>query len=229
MRKIFVSYSQKDSNFAAWLVDNLEKAGFEVWIDKEKMRVGQLWRRNIIDGISEADAVIIVISKNSKISRYVRKELDIADQYNKHILPIRLDAVDIPEDMQLQIAGIQYIDFKADHKASFKELLKALAYKNEGPVPVPPVINESNIEPGQLKSLREKIVQAFSLAELELLCGDIEDALARDSIQLPVNLDIIGGHGKESVVLNLINFFQRRGYLFYLIEEVKKQRPGLIM
>jgi hypothetical protein len=77
-------------------------------------------------------------------------------------------------------------------------------------------------------ALREAIVQAFSLDELELLCADIEHDLAAIGIALQVNLELVGGSGKPGKVLSLIGYLDRRGYLAYLVNAVRRARPGII-
>jgi hypothetical protein len=82
--------------------------------------------------------------------------------------------------------------------------------------------------PVDKRALREAVVQAFSLDELELLCADIEHDLTANGIALQVNLDVVGGGGKPGKVLNLIGYLDRRGYLAYLVTAVRRARPGMI-
>lgn len=76
--------------------------------------------------------------------------------------------------------------------------------------------------------LREKIVAGFTAEDLDLLCSDIEAALAADSIQLQVNREMVGGGSKPVQVLRLIEYLEHRGYLPYLVAAVRQQRPGLL-
>jgi len=78
------------------------------------------------------------------------------------------------------------------------------------------------------RALREGMVHAFSLEDLELLCDDVGTALGRAGIQLQVNLEIVGGSGKPAKVLRLIQYLDRRGYLGYLVNAVRSVRPGII-
>ena len=70
--------------------------------------------------------------------------------------------------------------------------------------------------------------QAFSVAELEVLCADVEQAMRKDGIREQVNLDIVGDGTKTLKVLKLIQHLDRRGYLKYLIDAVRATRPGII-
>jgi len=43
-----------------------------------------------------------------------------------------------------------------------------------------------------------------------------------------VNLDMVGGEGKRTKVLNLIDYLDRRGRLPYLVSAVRQARPEII-
>lgn len=77
------------------------------------------------------------------------------------------------------------------------------------------------------RTLRQALIEAFSLEDLELLCADVEQDLADDGITLPVNLEMVGGSTKPGTALRLIDYLDRRGYLGYLIQAVRRHRSGL--
>ncbi len=79
-------------------------------------------------------------------------------------------------------------------------------------------------------SLRKAIVQSFSVEEEAVLCADIKQDLADDGVELELDLDVLGGpaQGEEPMVLNLIQYLDRRGYLSYLVHAVRRERPGII-
>ncbi len=81
-----------------------------------------------------------------------------------------------------------------------------------------------------LSDLRRAIVRSFSLDEEALLCADIRQALADDGVDLMLDLDALGGReqGEEALVLALIEYLNRRGYLSYLVEAVRRERPGSV-
>jgi len=82
-------------------------------------------------------------------------------------------------------------------------------------------------------ALREALVRSFSTEELEELCFYVQEALEQAGHRVmgapvQVNLEILGGSGKRARVLNLIQFLDRRGFLGYLVEGMRKLRPGSI-
>jgi hypothetical protein len=78
------------------------------------------------------------------------------------------------------------------------------------------------------RALREAMIPAFSIADLEILCDDVEADLESDGVKLQVNLETVGGSSKPAQVLNLIQYLDRRGYLAYLVAAVRRVRPGII-
>jgi hypothetical protein len=78
------------------------------------------------------------------------------------------------------------------------------------------------------RALRQVMSQAFTLEELEALCADVKEELAKVGAPIDLDLDTVGGSSKEAKVLNLIRYFDRRGHLPYLVDAVRGARPGTI-
>lgn len=75
--------------------------------------------------------------------------------------------------------------------------------------------------------LREMIVRNFTIEDLEILCADIQRDLAKNDIDLQIDLEIVGGNGKAAKVLKLIEYLDHRMYLSYLVDAVHRERPEL--
>jgi len=79
------------------------------------------------------------------------------------------------------------------------------------------------------RALRSVMVSAFSNAELEALCWDTQGLLEEAGItDVPVGLELVGGGSKTAIVMNLINYLDRRGHLDHLVQAVRQARPGQI-
>ena len=76
--------------------------------------------------------------------------------------------------------------------------------------------------------VREAMLQAFSMEELQVLSFDIQNDLATNGISLLVSPEMVGGSSKSALILNLIQYLDRRGYLSYLVKAVRAARPGII-
>jgi hypothetical protein len=128
MGYIFVSYSHKNKATISRLVDTLEAAGYVAWIDHhtEAIPGGSLWRREIVAAIEKADTFLLALSPQSVESDEVRKELDIAGETKRPIVPIEIQTTTIPQEMQYLLAGRQRISLTTNWDDGVTRLLYAL-------------------------------------------------------------------------------------------------------
>ena len=126
MSHVFVSYSRKDSETVTNIVARLEGDGLSVWFDCEDIRGGELWRETIVKAIDTAYAFVLMLSPNSVASENVRKEVDLAEGANRHLLPVMLASVELPAKLRYQLAGIQWIEYYRDPDVKYAELVEVL-------------------------------------------------------------------------------------------------------
>ncbi len=123
MPDIFISYSRKDSEHALALAERLRATGVNVWIDQHGLEAATSWSKEIVVAIETSPIFVILLSRSSLLSENVVKELSIASEARRVILPIELEAVTIPSEFKYQLAGLQraqYSDFDAIMRAMAK-------------------------------------------------------------------------------------------------------------
>ena len=124
---IFISYSRRDSEFVDRLIQQLEKNGFDAWVDREDIRGGAAWGAAISEAIRRCQAVIVVLSSGSTASDNVARELSLADRHKRPIIPVRFEASPISAALEFQLAGLQIIEFsRRDFARSVDEVVQAL-------------------------------------------------------------------------------------------------------
>lgn len=87
---IFLSYSQNDSQKVIEVREFLESLGFAIWFDSRTLHGGENWSEEIIRGIKESRLFLLALSGHSNSSRHVKRELTIADEEKKPIIPFLL-------------------------------------------------------------------------------------------------------------------------------------------
>jgi hypothetical protein len=87
---VFISYSHNDSDFAELLKGKLEQAGFEVWLDEERLRAGEDWREEIDAALINASCLVLILSPAALNSQYVMYEWSFAWGAGKKVVPILL-------------------------------------------------------------------------------------------------------------------------------------------
>jgi hypothetical protein len=125
---VFVSYSRDDEVFLQRLVADLQAHGIKVWIDKSGIPAGTPdWEEALRAAISTSQAVILIASPNSRISRYVRDELSIAERYQHRIYPIWVDGTEWIDCIPLGYGRMQYIDARGSlYQSALNDLVVAL-------------------------------------------------------------------------------------------------------
>jgi len=88
MSHIFISYSTKNATYANRLAEKLRDEGFDVWIDNARLRAGSDWWSSIVKALWSCSAFIVLLSPESDNSRWVQREITIADNQGKPTFPI---------------------------------------------------------------------------------------------------------------------------------------------
>ena len=125
--EVFISYGTRDRERVLGLVERLRSAGVTVWIDQAGIDVSSMWSQEIVSAIKGCKVMLLAISPHSTESENVVKELALASERKKPIIPVYLQTAEIPETMEYQLAGIQRVEYyKENENAAFKAMLRSL-------------------------------------------------------------------------------------------------------
>ena len=105
------------------MVEYLREQGLAVWMDETDIHGATMWTEEIVEAIHKCNLFILAISRHSTGSKNVVKELALASEREKIILPIYLEQCDIPKNMEYQLAGIQNIALYTLEKAKAYEFV----------------------------------------------------------------------------------------------------------
>lgn len=126
-KDIFISYSRKDADIVKQIYEWLEKAGYKCWLDIEGMFSGISYKKVIVDAIKRSKVLLFMSSENSNKSRNVVSEVSIAMEYNKKIIPVRLDMSPYSESIEYDIINHDYVAFdKSRMEESNRDMLKKI-------------------------------------------------------------------------------------------------------
>lgn len=127
-RVVFLSHSSQDKPIIRQLATDLTVSGVTVWLDEQKILVGDSIPEGIAQGLAQSDFFLIAISEHSVRSEWVKRELntaliDAVKRRKVKILPILLTPTEIP----LIIRDLKYADFTKSYKQGLAELQRAIA------------------------------------------------------------------------------------------------------
>ena len=126
---VFISYSHDDAQFVDNLAAQLVRNRVHVWVDRWELHVGDSLLRRIEDAITEASALIVVLSQSSVESEWCRKELTAGlvrelEEKRVVVLPVIVDDCNIP----LFLRDKKYADFRRDPDAALRDILESIAH-----------------------------------------------------------------------------------------------------
>jgi len=84
---IFISYSQEDGDTAACLASRLDDEGFRCFLAEKDIRPSEEWEPRIRNALIDSERVLILITPNSKDSKWVNAEAGAAWALDKPIIP----------------------------------------------------------------------------------------------------------------------------------------------
>jgi hypothetical protein len=156
----FISYASEDKNIAFRTVNALEKENIKCWITPRDVSGGELFVDSIMQAIKQCELLIVLISKYSNISRFVRREVGTAFDNDKVLVPIRVENIEPEGELKFYLGDHHWIEIwdKPGELYLFEILqeVKKLIKKGDY-LPKPRPLPES-LPPGvfQLKLTEEK-------------------------------------------------------------------------
>jgi hypothetical protein len=135
LQHIFVSYSRADSETVDAIVSRLKRDGFDVWLDREAIMGGDIWSQEIVKAVGNAYAFLLMLSPSAAASKNVRQEVCLAFGGDKDLVPLKLAPVEIPDSLQYQLAGVQWIEYYRNPDAKYAELVNVLNHRKPGSTP----------------------------------------------------------------------------------------------
>ncbi len=202
MPDIFLSYNREDQPRAKAFADAFQAQGFDVWWDAT-LRSGEAYDQVTEKALREAKAVVVLWSKKSVESRWVRAEATLADR-NKTLVPCMIEACERPIMFELtQTAELSHWQGQPDDRvwAAFLADVKRFVAKEAAPAVATPVTPlaaptvQETLKPGQSGSAPSLAVLPFTnrstLPEDEVFAeGMVEDVTS--ALSQGVNVRVLG-------------------------------------
>ena len=135
--KVFVSHASEDKErFVVGFATKLRQNGIDAWLDRWEMVPGDSLVDKIFEeGIANAAAVIVVLSKHSVAKPWIREELNAAFVKRIHskskLIPILLDECTVPE--ALSSTYWERIDNLNSYESSFGRIISSLTGVTDKP------------------------------------------------------------------------------------------------
>lgn len=115
--QIFISHSSQDAAIAGKICRLLEENGSKCFIAPRDIRPGREYAEEIINGLEQSDAVVLLMSQNANQSPHVLREVEHAVSRKIPILVYKLEDVALTKSMEYFLMTHQWLNQKeaGDH------------------------------------------------------------------------------------------------------------------
>ena len=195
--EVFISFSFKDQAIAETIVNQLlNKYHISCWICTQDIRAGENYKKIIVKAINDAKILLMIQSESSMLSTEVPKEVSLALNKNKTVIPFVIDNSELSEDLEYDLLTVQRIDAR---RPTMDERIEELARQ------VCSVLGRPFCRDGgaELTSSGRKLLSTSSVIPKKIFCGrddviaDIDSAFK--SGERVVFIHGIGGIGKTQI------------------------------
>lgn len=131
MSRIFISYAREDEIPAERLYRDLQREGFDAWIDTHNLLAGSNWSVEIRRAIRASQHVVLLLSKNSMakrgfVHREIREALDVVREMPESeifLIPARLELCDVTHE---DLGRLHWVDLFPDWDSGLSKLIRSL-------------------------------------------------------------------------------------------------------
>ena len=107
---VFLSYASPDQEAADALVAALEREGLRCWIAHRDVRASRTYPAEIVRAIEGCRAMVLVFSAHVNASEDVAREVHLAEEADKPVLPVRIEPVEPEGDLRYTLAAVHWLD-----------------------------------------------------------------------------------------------------------------------
>jgi len=108
--QVFISYATADKGLADHICGALETAGVACWIAPRDIEPGADYPAAIVEAVSSARVLVLILTPQAANSPHILSEVGHAFNTKKRIIPFRLSAEAIPEDLEYFLSLTQWLD-----------------------------------------------------------------------------------------------------------------------
>lgn len=156
MGYVFISYSTKHQQAADAIKDLFNRNGIKTWMAPYDIPGGFEYAAVINDALKDCSCLAFIFTDAAQNSRWVRKELERAINYNKVIIPIKLEDVEMNSAIEFYLSDFQVIPVRKIDETSedMKKVLESVKTFTDGTIsnsaskntPKPKSNNENSTE-----------------------------------------------------------------------------------
>lgn len=130
----FLSYSRSDAEKIEDFRKAFEAANLPFWIDNSEIKGGDLWEKVIRNALANSNSVVVFVSSHLQES-YVKREIALAVEMKKKIIPVALDdSIDGEGEPFASLRASHYIRARRRKDEAVAETVASVENSRRAPV-----------------------------------------------------------------------------------------------
>lgn len=126
MKDVFISYKAEEIEEAGWVKSVLESNGISCWMAPSCIPGGSSYAVEIPHAIKEAKVFVLVLSAKAQSSRWVSREIDLALNEGKVVLPFMLENCDLKDDFNFYLTNVQRYAAYENKVAAMEKMVREI-------------------------------------------------------------------------------------------------------
>ena len=126
---LFVSHVTEDRAAATELVTELERRGIGCWVAPRDVRAGKPYDDEIAEAIDGLRGNAAVFSERCNESEYIRREITVAGEARKLIIPFRIEDAQPKRGLRIRLADLHWIDGFIAREQAIDALIRSVLPK----------------------------------------------------------------------------------------------------
>lgn len=159
-RDVFISHSSKDRQVASEIIDRIEAQKVTCWIAQRDIRVGTAFAASVYYALEAAPVFVVLLSADANASDHVIRELTMAIQMNKRIVPVKLEEFESSGSFAYYTAGLHFYSWSTAAEEALSRIAEQVTNARTAEEP------ETLRIPGHAAASQEAGVRAFIAIEV---------------------------------------------------------------
>lgn len=123
---VFISYKAEEFAEASWVKSVLEENGLTCWLAPASIPGGSSYADEIEDAITNCGVFALVLSQKAQESKWVKKELDMALNCEKVILPFMIENCRLQKAFNYYLTDVQRYNAYASKAGAMDDMIERI-------------------------------------------------------------------------------------------------------
>ena len=126
MQDVFISYSSKNQSDADFIKRALESNGISCWMAPGSIPSGSNYAKEIPNAIRNCRVFVLILSQSAQLSVWVPKELDLAVNEGKTVVPFMIEDCQILDEFNFYLIGAQRLHAYYERAEAIAQLVQRI-------------------------------------------------------------------------------------------------------